>query len=109
MGEKNENGLIDFDLDQLAKRSTLIRKKEAEPIQEQITIERIFENLASRCPEIVTRKKLQELTGGLVSEKYLANLDSLGSGIQPRLRIGGKICYPKKSALSWLMNRADFF
>lgn len=74
-------------------------------MQDPISIERIFDNLRSKAPEIITRKKLQELTGGLVSEKTLANLDSDGSGIQPRMRIGGKICYPKDAAVTWLKNR----
>jgi len=74
-------------------------------MQDPITIERIFENLSSKSPELITRKKLQELTGGLVSEKTLANLDSEGCGIQPRMRIGGKIAYPKDAAIAWLKSR----
>ena len=74
-------------------------------MQDQITIEQIFENLSRTAPEIFTRKKFHELTGGLMSEKTLANLDSLSEGIQPRLRIGGKIAYPKEAAISWLKNR----
>jgi len=78
-------------------------------MQDQITIERIFENLSQKSPEIVTRKKLQELTGGLISEKTLANLDSQGDGIQPRMRFGGKVAYPKSAAISWLKKRCRFF
>ena len=77
-------------------------------MQDQITIERIFENLSHKSPEIITRKKLQELTGGLISEKTLANLDSEGVGIQPRMRIGAKVCYPKDAAILWLKNRCNF-
>ncbi len=78
-------------------------------MQDQITIERIFENLSHQSPEIITRKKLHELTGGLISEKTLANLDSEGAGIQPRMRIGNKVAYPKDAAIAWLKNRCDFF
>lgn len=78
-------------------------------MQDPITVERIFENLRGRSPEIITRKKLQELTGGLISEKTLANLDSEGSGIQPRMRIGGKVAYPKDAAIAWLKSRCDLF
>ena len=74
-------------------------------MQNQITIEQIFENLSLKSPEIITRKKLYELTGGLISEKTLANMDSEGSGIQPRLRIGGKVAYPKDAAIVWLKTR----
>ena len=78
-------------------------------MQDQITIEQIFENLSRTAPEIITRKKLHELTGGLVSEKTLANLDSLGEGIQPRMRIGGKVAYPKEAAITFLKQRCRFF
>jgi len=71
----------------------------------QISIEQIFENLARTAPEIITRKKFHEMTGGLVSEKTLANMDSVGDGILPRLRIGGKIAYPKDAAIAWLKHR----
>lgn len=74
-------------------------------MQDPITVERIFENLSQKSPEIITRKKLHELTGGLLSEKTLANLDSEGIGIQPRFRIGGKVAYPKDAAFAWLKNR----
>lgn len=73
----------------------------------KITIEQIFENLARTAPEILTRQKLHDLTGGLVSVKTLANLDSEGEGILPRLRIGGKVAYPKSAAISWLEKRCQ--
>ena len=78
-------------------------------MQDQLTVEQIFENISRIAPEVITRKKLHELTGGLVSEKTLANLDSLGDGIQPRLRIGGKVAYPKQAAIDFLKNRCQFF
>jgi len=78
-------------------------------MQDQITIEHIFENLSRTAPEILTRKKIHELTGGLVAEKTLANLDSEGDGIQPRMRVGGKVAYPKEAVIIWLKNRCRFF
>lgn len=74
-------------------------------MQDQITIKQIFDNLSRTAPEIITRKKLHELTGGLVSEKSLANMDCIGDGILPRLKIGGKVAYPKKEAIAWLEQR----
>ncbi len=72
-------------------------------------IEDVFERMSNVAPEILTRKKFQELTGGLVSEKTLANLDSEGGGIYPRLRVGGKVAYPKDAAIAWLKNRCRTF
>ena len=74
-------------------------------MQNPITIEQIFENLSRTAPEILTRNKIHELTGGLISAKTLANLDSEGEGIHPRLRIGGKIAYPKEATITWLKQR----
>ena len=74
-------------------------------MQETITIEKIFNNLSQSAPEVLSRKKIQELTGGLVAEKTLANLDSEGEGIQPRLRMNGKVAYPKEAVISWLKSR----
>ena len=74
-------------------------------MQDTITIDRIFSNLSRIAPEMLTRKKIHELTGGLVAEKTLANLDCEGQGILPRLRIGGKVAYPKDAVISWLKSR----
>ena len=78
-------------------------------MQDLISIEEIFNNLSRTAPEILTRKKIHELTGGLISVKTLANLDCEGDGIQPRLRIGGKVAYPKEAAIAFLKRRCQFF
>ena len=74
---------------------------------EPATLDQMFENLARLAPEIITRKKLQEITGGLVTAKTLANMDSLGIGITPRLRVGAKVAYVKEDAIAWLKNRCE--
>jgi len=76
-------------------------------MNDQITIEQSFENLARTAPEIITRKKLEEITGGLISAKSLANLDCEGTGITPRLKFGGKVAYPKEAAIYWLKHRCQ--
>lgn len=74
---------------------------------EPITLDQIFENLAQTAPEIITRNKLQEITGGLVTAKTLANIDCEGTaGITPRLRLGNKVAYPKDAAIAWLKQRS---
>ena len=74
-------------------------------MKDQITTEQFIENIFRTAPAVITRKKFNEVTGGLYSEKTQANLDCLGEGIQPRLRIGGKVAYPKDAAISWLKTR----
>ena len=78
-------------------------------MQDQFTIDQLFENLSRTAPEILTRQKLYELTGGLISVKTLANLDSDGAGISPRLRIGQKVAYPKQAAIDFLKKRSQLF
>ena len=78
-------------------------------MQDQITIEQIFENLSRTAPDILTRQKIHELTGGLISPKTLANKDSDGDGIVPRFRIGGKVAYMKESVIAWLKQQCQIF
>lgn len=78
-------------------------------MQNQISIEEIFETLSRTAPEILTRQKIHELTGGLISAKTLANLDSEGDGIQPRFRVGGKVAYQKEAVIAFLKRRCEIF
>lgn len=62
--------------------------------------------LADNWPsQIVARKEVGRFSGGLLSPKYLANLDSIGKGPSTRLRIGRMIVYPVDSLIQWLENR----
>jgi hypothetical protein len=56
---------------------------------------------------LVARTEIRKFTGGAISEKRLANLDSLGLGPSDRLRIGKKVCYPVSSLIEWLAARAE--
>lgn len=55
--------------------------------------------------EYIPRKVVGKFTRGLLSPRYLANLDSQGRGPAGRVRIGGLICYPRSSLLAWLEQR----
>ncbi len=66
-----------------------------------------LKHLAEKFPStIITRSKIQEFTGGLISAGYLANLDAAGLG-PPRFRTGRKICYQVKSFIAWLEQRSE--
>ena len=56
---------------------------------------------------IVARTELEKFTGGAISTKYIANLDSLGRGPSGRFRLGRRIVYPVESVISWLERRAE--
>ncbi len=57
---------------------------------------------------IVSRDKVEDFTGGLITSKYLANLDSAKDkeGPPSRIRIGRKVAYPVVEFVEWLEKRA---
>lgn len=64
-------------------------------------------HLADKWPSsIVARSEVRNFTGGLISEKYLANLDSLGEG-PPSIKIGRKRAYPVVPFVAWLEGRME--
>lgn len=67
-----------------------------------------FSALLDRWPSAwVARTKIQEFSGGIITEKYLANLDSQGRGPVGRVRIGRKIAYPANEIVRWLEARSE--
>jgi predicted DNA-binding transcriptional regulator AlpA len=64
-------------------------------------------HLADKWPSsVVARRKVSEFSGGILSEKYCANLDSQGLG-PPRVRIGRQVAYPVTELIAWLESRAS--
>jgi len=64
-------------------------------------------SMAARWPSShVAREKIGEFTGGIITPKTLANLDSAGDGPHGRITIGRKIAYPVAELISWLESRA---
>jgi hypothetical protein len=63
--------------------------------------------LALKWPSaIVARDEVKIFTGGTMSSKYLANLDSKKQGPPGRFRCGRKICYPVDQFVKWLESRS---
>jgi predicted DNA-binding transcriptional regulator AlpA len=63
-----------------------------------------LKQLADSLPPIIARDHVEQLLGGVISSKYLANLDSLGTG-PARMRIGRKVAYRTDTLLEWLESR----
>lgn len=64
--------------------------------------------LKDRWPStIVSRSKVPEFTGGIVSSRYLANLDSAGLGVEGAFKIGRQVCYPVDALIDWLISRVE--
>lgn len=66
-----------------------------------------FSSLAKKWPaSFVARREVEKFTGGIISVKYLANLDCLGLGPKGRVKVGRKIAYPVDEFVSWMEARA---
>ncbi len=66
-----------------------------------------FSSLAQKWPSpYVARQEVEKFTGGMVSIKYLANLDCQGLGPKRRVKVGRKIAYPVQSVIEWMESRA---
>lgn len=67
----------------------------------------IFQEMVSKWPSAaVARTEISVFSGGMMKEKYAANLDSAGLGCPGRFRVGRKICYPAKNLAEWLESRS---
>lgn len=67
----------------------------------------IFQEMADRWQSnVVTRTEVGIFSGGILSDRYLANLDSAGLGPEGRFRVGRKIAYPVNSLVRFLESRA---
>jgi hypothetical protein len=72
-----------------------------------MNIDKIFTEMAARWPSnVIAREDVDRFSGGAVSPRYLANLDSRGAGPKERLRIGRKVCYPVMPFIQWLHERS---
>ena len=75
---------------------------------EKSTVSNLLQQMAAHWPSpIVARTEIEKFTGGLISEKYQANLDSAGKGPEGRIRIGRKVAYPVNEYLTWLKERSE--
>ncbi|MBN2134980.1 MAG: hypothetical protein JW737_04570 [Acidobacteria bacterium] len=56
---------------------------------------------------IVAREEISKFTGGAISERTMANLDCLGTGVPDRFRISRKVVYRVDSLIAWLESRSS--
>ncbi len=55
----------------------------------------------------VARSELERFSGGILTAKYLANLDCAGKGPSGRIRVGRKVAYPVAKLIEWMEQRAQ--
>lgn len=64
-------------------------------------------NLKKSWPSpFVARQEIKKFSGGIMSVKYIANLDSQGLGPRGRIKIGRKVAYPVDALVEWLESRS---
>ena len=69
--------------------------------------DKVLESLADRWPsQIVARKEIGKFTGGVLSSRTLANMDSRGDGIPERFLLANQVCYPTAAVIRWLKERS---
>jgi len=67
-----------------------------------------FRRMAAKWPSsVVSRSEVPRFTGGLMTIKYIQNLDSAGLGPAGRVRVGRKIVYPVDAFIEWLELRSS--
>jgi hypothetical protein len=65
-----------------------------------------LQSLADKWPSsYVARQEVKQFSGGIISEKYLANLDCQGRG-PARIKVGRKIAYRADDLVTWLEARS---
>ncbi len=67
----------------------------------------VFQEMSAKWPSaLVARSEIKTFTGGALSGGHLANEDSRGSGPGERVLVGKRVCYPVRSLVAWLEQRA---
>ena len=62
-----------------------------------------FQKMAMKWPSaLVARQEIYKITGGLISPRTMANLDSQGKGPRERIVRGGKVAYDIDVLIEWL-------
>jgi hypothetical protein len=69
------------------------------------TKENFIAEIKQALPPVFARDAVGRLTGGLISPRTLANLDSLGRGPRHRVRVGKKVAYSREAFIEWIESR----
>jgi hypothetical protein len=70
------------------------------------TTDAVFETMAREWPgPFILRRDVPTATHGAISRKYLANLDSAGTGPASKFLLNGRIAYEKTDFFNWLAAR----
>ena len=70
------------------------------------SIEQALKRMSENWPsEFIARGKIEDFTGGMMTGKSVANLESKGEGPDGSIKCGGKAGYIKGPFIDWLRPR----
>ena len=92
------------------KRSLLeINPKPEKPEQQrefEIDVETIKKRLFEMYPiGLVPRTDISRATGGILSPRTMSNLDTRGEGIERKINVGKKRCYPVEDVIEYVAGK----
>lgn len=76
-------------------------------MEELSTAEQTIREVAAQYEgKLMTRRMVEQMSGGAYTAKSLVNLDSRGLGIEGGFLVGKKICYPLGNVVDWLISKS---
>ena len=68
----------------------------------------VLERLKETWPStVVVRSEVKRFSGGILSGRTMANLDSQGAGPPGRFKLGRKTVYPVDELITWMQSRVE--
>lgn len=91
---------------EVVKEARKAKEREKQQNREAI-LESIKASIEKLHSPIITREFAAELTGGAISARYMANLDSLQLGVPNSFKVGRRQCYLAENFLRWIDARLE--
>jgi hypothetical protein len=70
--------------------------------------QQLREKLIRELPPVISRHKVEEITGGVVTVGALRKFDCTGEGPAERIKAGRRVGYDREVFVEWFINRCQF-
>lgn len=71
----------------------------------QVDREILISSLVQKWPSaLVSRDRLKDFSGGVISGRTAANYEAMGKGCKAKIFIGKRACYPVESIAAWVVD-----
>ncbi len=81
-------------------------RKEKQKIEERK--KQLKEKLLRELPPVISRNKIEEITGGVLTVGAMRKFDCTGEGPPERIKAGRKVAYDREIFVDWFINRCQF-